>query len=202
MRVLGESNEVGREIFLGDIGPTTYVQPNTGASTIVFFMKMKPVPYYGTNVENQTLSSVSYFNIVNKGGVDPNNNSISKDNVLIQVFGGNNNILSLQFGDYLHSQNNMHTTNPVADNTWHHIAWTRNGTTYKLYVDGVLDNVISGTPMQFTWYGQSILYLADSGTTNTSIPLYDEFGMFDYELSSTQIAQLANQTPYSALPYP
>lgn len=61
------------------------------------------------------------------------------------------------------SPNGIVSTKKISDGKWHHIAWTNDGTTSKIYIDGVLDTTTSQTRTGQTGPG----YIGyDAGGTN------------------------------------
>jgi hypothetical protein len=91
------------------------------------------------------------------------------------------------------------STNAIDDGAWHHIVYTYNTSSVKLYIDGTLNSSTtpSSLPASFN-FDQSSKKLIGAGYTGisqASIGQYlkgniDEFAAYDYELTSTNI--LAN----------
>jgi hypothetical protein len=75
-------------------------------------------------------------------------------------------------------------------NVWHHLVYTKNGTTAKLYYDGALVatvTLISSFPLT---------YLSGYPATNETVPgNYDEYRVYDHELSASEITTIFNSTP-------
>lgn len=90
------------------------------------------------------------------------------------------------------------STNTIDDNQWHHIVYTYNTSSVKLYIDGTLNSSTtpSSLPASFN-FDESTKKLIGAGyvgTSQTSISQYfkgyiDEFAAYDYELTSTNISQ-------------
>lgn len=73
----------------------------------------------------------------------------------------------------------------IADGNWHHLAMTYDGTTTRLYIDGVADGV--GTPGINTLLGAGII-LGAVGGTPTSIPgAIDEIKIYDVALTAGEV---------------
>lgn len=91
------------------------------------------------------------------------------------------------------------STNAIDDGTWHHIVYTYNTSSVKLYIDGTLNSSTTPTNLIASFnFDQSTKKLIGAGyvgTAQSSISQYfkgriDEFAAYDYELTSTNI--LAN----------
>jgi len=87
-------------------------------------------------------------------------------------------------------------TSPLASNQWVHVAVTRNGTTAKLYTNGVLaaQNTVNIPPANFN---PALNYLGKSQFP--ADPLFngrlDEVYLYNYALSDAEIARLTNNVP-------
>ena len=85
------------------------------------------------------------------------------------------------------------------DNTWHHVAFTRNGSKLSIYLDGVLKSsmTLSGTVPTYTEaLGLSIgtYYYNNSGTVTHANPLIgsiQDFRLYDHALSQKEVMELA-----------
>ena len=75
----------------------------------------------------------------------------------------------------------------IADNTWHHVVGTYDGTTLRLYVDGVLDasSVVGGTSLNVT--ADIKLGHHFSSTNNTLVGELGEVGLWDRALTETEV---------------
>lgn len=82
----------------------------------------------------------------------------------------------------------------IIDGNWHHIVWTDNNGTAKLYIDGTQDGtnfnyVRSGT---FTFDRAAIGCLLRSGVGNPVTGTIDEVGIWSRILSATEVTTLYN----------
>ena len=91
------------------------------------------------------------------------------------------------------------STNAIDDNQWHHVVYTYNTSSVKLYIDGTLNSSTTPTSLPASFnFDQSPKKLIGAGyvgTGQSSISQYlkariDEFAAYDYELTSGTI--LAN----------
>ena len=90
------------------------------------------------------------------------------------------------------------STNAIDDNEWHHVVYTFNTSSVKLYIDGTLNSSVTPTGSASFNFDQSSKKLIGAGyvgISQSSISQYfkgriDEFAAYDYELTSTNI--LAN----------
>ncbi|NJD55299.1 MAG: DUF11 domain-containing protein, partial [Nitrospirae bacterium] len=94
-------------------------------------------------------------------------------------------------GDMSWTTNSVFSIGTVADNNWHHVAATLEGSAIKIYIDGALDNsaVYSGTPIPNSrnvnigkWYGGGRFFNG----------LIDEVEIFSRALSAQEIAAIYN----------
>ncbi len=83
--------------------------------------------------------------------------------------------------------NSISTSTAKNDGQWHHAAATRSGTTYALYVDGVL----IGTDTGGTAPAYRQLYAGSRGGTLGFFGVYDDARIYSRALSATEIADLA-----------
>ena len=93
------------------------------------------------------------------------------------------------------------STNRIDDGLWHHVVYTYNTSSVKLYIDGTLNSSTtpSGLPTSFSFdtSGKKLIGAGYVGISQASRGQYfkgniDEFAAYDYELTSTTI--LANYT--------
>lgn len=87
--------------------------------------------------------------------------------------GAANGLISLYVADYSTGSPLITGTIPIADGSWHHVAWTRSGSTHTVWIDGVQDTSV-------TWAGT----VADIATgikigTNTNFAGRDYVGSMD-----------------------
>ena len=81
--------------------------------------------------------------------------------------------------------------NTVTNGSWNHLVATFDGTTRKLYVNGVLKNSDTPTTPNVT-AGQS-LYIGSYSTPSNYFPgQIDDVRIYNYALTATQIKQLYN----------
>jgi len=91
------------------------------------------------------------------------------------------------------------STNTIDNDEWHHIVYTYNTSSVKLYIDGALNSSTTPTSLpasfNFDQSSKKLIGAGYVGTSQSSISQYfkgriDEFAAYDYELTSTNI--LAN----------
>jgi hypothetical protein len=93
----------------------------------------------------------------------------------------------VQFGPrYSTAMTSMTSNVNVLDGNWHHIAFTRNGTTAKIYIDGNLTNTGTAGSGTSTTTVSTYIGLATADGTNT----YDEVAYFQKELTAAEVASL------------
>lgn len=75
------------------------------------------------------------------------------------------------------------------DGNWHQVVITGNGTDVKFYIDGALINTVAGyfTPMASLSGGTNFYIGSGNGASNFMSVPFDEFSVFDYELSSAKV---------------
>jgi len=83
-------------------------------------------------------------------------------------------------------------TTTVTDNEWHHLVGTSDGTTTRIYVDGVLEKSATPTFSSFTYSGARIGINNPGGyyPFNGSI---DEVAVYNTALSATDVSQMYNE---------
>jgi len=92
----------------------------------------------------------------------------------------------------------------MADDTWHHLAFVREGATISLYIDGSFDNssTDSGT---FDMYGDDGTHIGENnaapGSDRSLDGALDDFQVYDQALTSGEVASLYNN-PGSVIPEP
>jgi hypothetical protein len=89
------------------------------------------------------------------------------------------------------------STNRIDDGLWHHVVYTYNTSSVKLYIDGSINSSTtpSGLPTSFNFdtSTKKIIGAGYTGISQASIGQYfkgniDEFAVYDYELTSTNIS--------------
>ncbi len=85
------------------------------------------------------------------------------------------------------------TTYPTDGNTWMHVAATADGTTLKMYVNGVLDTSLTSAALPATCT-DSIGIGANSNGTNFYAGALDEVRMYNRALTLSEIQALASHT--------
>ncbi|MDO8566997.1 MAG: LamG domain-containing protein [bacterium] len=84
------------------------------------------------------------------------------------------------------------STTSVNDNKWHHVAFTKSGSTLSLYIDGVLEDSDTDTT-NTTTTNNSLLYVGMRGAT--SFPLtgnVDDIRIYSRALSAAEVLNLYN----------
>lgn len=95
------------------------------------------------------------------------------------------------------------TTTAIGLNTWTHVIFTRNGTTQKIYIEGVSDtlasNVTQTTNIDYStddlWIGQRNGGLRFNGRL-------DMMGLWDVELTASEVSELYNAGTGLQFPFP
>jgi sulfatase modifying factor 1 len=102
--------------------------------------------------------------------------------------------------EMLNSGNFFGTDTPLIDNTWHHVALVKSGTTVTVYADGDAEssNTVSGAS-QNNALPLLIGYNPGEGTQGYWKGLLDELRIYDRALSPSEIALLA-ENPLDNLP--
>ena len=86
----------------------------------------------------------------------------------------------------------IYSTTTLANNTWYHIAGTFDGTTKRLYVNGVLESSQTwANPIGYTNTVSSLGYLRANGAQHF-LGLVDEASVYSRALSAAEIASLAS----------
>ena len=108
--------------------------------------------------------------------------------------------LSLNNGSLVFNYGNgsISTASIINTTRWFHVAVTYDGTNYKLYVDGVLKNTVSGSAPQTTPNNiEAILGAIDQSPPSDPVNYYtgwmDEFRVWNKALSVDHIRQMMNQ---------
>jgi hypothetical protein len=83
------------------------------------------------------------------------------------------------------------STNSVTTNTWNNLILVKNGTTYSLYINGVLDNTYTTSTSVISNFCKMVIGQTDSTVaTETFFGKLDDFGMWNRALTSTEITQV------------
>ncbi len=86
------------------------------------------------------------------------------------------------------TRNVISTASGVNDNKWHHIVGTSDGSSYTLYIDNV--SIGSNTPGTSTTSAVSSIGSRPNGWGTSGI--IDEVGIWEKELTSTEVSELWN----------
>jgi hypothetical protein len=83
---------------------------------------------------------------------------------------------------------------PVADNEWHHVAGTYDGSNATLYIDGIADTIVEATGKIST--NPQNLFLGENSQARGRYfkGLLDDVCIYDRALSDAEVAQLAGIT--------
>lgn len=93
--------------------------------------------------------------------------------------------------------NDLDAIGTLADGAWHHLAFTLQGTSATIYIDGAFDN--SQTLSGLNTPGGTMFYLGDSSTfLNAFTGRIDEVAVYDRALSGGEVATLATAVPEPA----
>lgn len=79
----------------------------------------------------------------------------------------------------------------VADGTWHHIAYTYDGDTIKLYVDGVEDFTISGKVLKTSIEGETEVTIGSQAGGSKFLGKMDDVRIFDVVLTPSEVKVLS-----------
>jgi len=79
----------------------------------------------------------------------------------------------------------------VADGTWHHVAYTYDGDTIKLYVDGVEDFTISGKVLKTGASGETDVFIGSQAGGSKFIGQMDDVRVFDVMLTPEEVKILS-----------
>ncbi|MBR8535154.1 hypothetical protein KDU71_06260 [Carboxylicivirga sediminis] len=79
----------------------------------------------------------------------------------------------------------------VNDNNWHHVAYTYDGSTVKLYVDGVLDASVATTAINTGVAGETGIYIGSQLGGSLYEGLIDDVRIYETALDADQLSFLA-----------
>lgn len=82
-------------------------------------------------------------------------------------------------------------TNAINDGDWHHVAYTYDGDTVKLYVDGIEDFSVSGITVDTGNAGQTDVNIGSQLGGSVLIGSIDDVRIFDVELTPAEIVTLS-----------
>ena len=101
---------------------------------------------------------------------------------------------------FLNSDPSFTSTSDVIDETWHHIAVVKSGTTATVYADGVAEGTVTvSSGMQDNALPLLIGYNPGEGLRGAWMGLLDELRIYDRALGASEIAELAS-IPDDSLP--
>ncbi|WP_051929313.1 LamG-like jellyroll fold domain-containing protein [Flavobacterium sp. 83] len=208
----------GGEIFSNNTNPnTTFYSPNIGVYTL------KWTTSSCASSSDTVVVTLMLCNVVNFDGVDDNINfknvhNLDSGNFSIEVWIKSNAtssntqaIISKQLSptatngydlklvnnniSFNWNNNSIIATHAIDTNRWYHIAVTFDGTNYKLYIDGILENTTTG--VNPTLNSVDFILGAMSQNTNTPYNYYngyaDELRIWNVPLTVDQIRQMMNQ---------
>jgi trimeric autotransporter adhesin len=206
----------GGEIFSNETSPTsTFYSPNIGVYTLTWTTSC------GTT--DNVLVTLELCNVVNFDGVDDNINfknkfDLNSGNFSIEAWVKSNEtnsniqtILSKHLSptatngydlriinnviSFYWNNNSITTTHSIDTDRWYHITVTFDGTNYKLYIDGILEKITSGSnPVS-----NSADFIIGAMSQNTDTPYnyfngwIDELRIWNIPLNEDQIRRMMNQ---------
>ena len=94
---------------------------------------------------------------------------------------------------YTPSTGSLDAPNPISANVWHMLSATHDGSTAKLYVDGVLVNQMAGSSNRTAGGDLAIGCYATCSSTYSFDGQIDDVRIYNYALSSAQIMKVFNQ---------
>ena len=83
----------------------------------------------------------------------------------------------------------------LTDGQWHHVVYSNNNGTTRLWLDGVVVNQLSGQPMQSTGLGTASLGMAAEAGQDYLSGQLDDVRVFRYSQDVKVIAELLNRAP-------
>ena len=206
----------GGEIFSNSTSPTsTFYSPNLGVYTLRWTTSC--------STTDDVLVTFTLCNVVNFDGSDDhinfkNNFSLNNGNFSMEAWvksnatnNGNQTIFSKRLGtsstdgydlrvvnnriSFNWNTNSITATNVIDTNRWYHIGITFDGSTYKLYIDGIVDKTASGTNPALNSVDCILGAMAQNNATpNNYFNGYaDELRIWNVSLTVDQIRQMMNQ---------
>jgi hypothetical protein len=206
----------GGEIFSNMTSPSsTFYSPNLGVYTLRWTTSC--------STTDDVLVTFTLCNVVNFDGIDDhinfkNNFNLNSGNFSIETWvkpnatnNGNQTIISKRLGtgstdgydlrivnnriSFNWNTNSITATNVIGPDRWYHIGVTFDGSTYKLYIDGIADKTASGTNPTLNSVDCILGAMAQSNTTpnNYYNGYADELRIWNVSLTVDQIRQMMNQ---------
>jgi len=206
----------GGEIFSDTTSPnSSFYSPNLGTYTL----------RWTTSCSSTDDVAVTFIlcNVVNFDGIDDhinfkNNHNLNSGNFTIETWiksnATNGNIQAIlskhlsptatdgydlrlvnNFISFSWNNNSITANHAIDMNRWYHIAVTFDGTNYKLYIDGILDNTATGANPTVN----SVDFILGAMSQNTYTPYNyyngyaDELRIWNTSLTVDQIRQMMNQ---------
>lgn len=206
----------GGEIFSNNTSPSsTFSSPNLGAYTLRWTTSC--------STTDDVVVTFALCNVVNFDGIDDNINfkdnfNLNSGNFSIEAWvksnvvnGNTQTIISKRFGtgstdgydlrlvnnriSFNWNNNSVIAAHSIDTNRWYHIGVTFDGTTYKLYIDGILDKTASGVNPTLNSVDFILGAMAQNNTTpnNYYNGYADELRIWNVSLTVDQIRQMLNQ---------
>ncbi|MFV8373985.1 LamG-like jellyroll fold domain-containing protein [Flavobacterium sp. LB1P71] len=206
----------GGEIFSNSTSPSsTFYSPYLGAYTlrwttscattddvVVTFELCNVVNFDGSddhiNFKNNFNLNNGSFSIeawIKSNATNPNTQTIISKHLSPSSTDGYDLRLVNNFISFNWNNNSIIATHAIDTNRWYHIGVTFNGTTYKLYIDGILEKTATGVNPTLN----SVDFILGAMSQNTDIPYNyyngytDELRIWNVSLAVDQIRQMMNQ---------
>lgn len=158
------------------------------------FFWAPPGNYFSSN-EFSVIAWVKPYSFDNWGRVFDFSNGQALDNFLLAYTDGTSCKASLSF-----IASHVTFSSTLTSNTWYHLAATVNGTSGKLYVNGV-ESTTSGDPLPITKVKRWINYFGKSAWSSDppANADYDDIKFFSKTLTQQEVIYdyLTNSTPYT-----
>jgi len=175
--------------------------------------------YYFNGTTNHISIPTNFFNIGTNGFTvscwintsnltNPNNNNHNQcifntrphNGIALDFNWGSTNKYSLWVGSNPSSSgwnifSDAVSTNNVVINTWNNMILVKNGSTYYLYINGVLDKTYTNSTVASNYLCKMVIGQTDSTVaTETFFGKLDDFGMWSRALSTNEITQVFQST--------
>lgn len=119
------------------------------------------------------------------------------DNKYVFLAGSKPNIRSWDIAQYTGYSNTTRTIN-----TWNHLVLVKTGTTYKFYINGVLDKTVVGSKPADSYFCKIVFGgLASNITPEVFLGKLDDFGIWNRELTQSEISGLMSQNCHICVPF-